>query len=155
MKELRSRRLLISAVIAFLALPQQRAHADDRSRRSVQEIEALEIEHNKALINGDVATLENMMSEDYTLITTRGELRSRAEVLRIFSHPKFNFEYRQISDIRIRVYGDTAIVTGRATQSVQQGGKDNGDTYIYTRVYVRHGGAWLAVALQATRVETD
>ena len=154
MKALCSRTRSTSVVLALCALAEI-AVADDRSRQAVQEIEALEIAHNKALISGDVATLENMMSDDYTLITTRGELRSRAEVLRVFSNPKFNFEYRQVSDIRIRVYGDTAIVTGRATQSVQRGGKDNGDTYIYTRIYVRRGGAWLAVALQATRVESD
>src|SRR5215467_11736585 len=130
------------------------AYAQSYPGRAAAEIEALETAHNLALVKGDVAALESMMSDDFTFITTRGELRTKAEVVRIFSDPRFNFVYRQISDIRVRVYGDTAVVTGRSTQSTQdRGGKDSSEAYRYTRVYVRRNGRWLAVALQTTREE--
>jgi uncharacterized protein (TIGR02246 family) len=152
MKGLRSRIEGIFAAIP-LCLLIALAHAGDQSNRAKREIEALEMAHNKALVRGDVAALASMMSDDYTLITSRGDLRTRAEVLRIFSNPKFNFEFREIKDLNIRVYGDTAVVIGRSAQTAQKDGSENSEAYVYTRVYVRHGDGWLAVALQMTRVD--
>ncbi len=66
-----------------------------------------------AIVHGDSAALERMTSEDYTFITLRGELRSKAE-----------------------------------------NGKDYSGDYRFTRVYIRAGGKWQTVALQATRIES-
>ena len=69
-----------------------------------REIESLEEARNLAVLHGDVAALDRMTSDDYTFITLRGELRSGS----------FHYESRQISDLKVRVYGNTDIVTGRS-----------------------------------------
>jgi len=115
------------------------------------QILSLETEHNAAIAHGDVSALETMTSDDYTFITPRGFLVTKAQVLRALANGEFKYEYRQIYDVKIRVYGDAAVVTGRSLYTGQNQGKEQGGAFRYTRVYVRQNGRWLAVAWQATR----
>jgi uncharacterized protein (TIGR02246 family) len=119
----------------------------------VAEIRALEAAHNAALANRDVAALEKMMSEDFTFVTPRGDLRARQDILKAVAAGSIGNEYLESSDLRIRIYADTAVVTGRAVQTAQRAGKDYTELFRFTRVYVRRGGQWLAVALQMTRLD--
>jgi ketosteroid isomerase-like protein len=118
---------------------------------AVAQILGLETEHNAAIAHGDVSTLDTMTSDDYTFITPRGFLVTKAQVLKALANGEFKYEYRQIQDVKIRVYGDAAVVTGRSLYTGQSQGKEQSGTFRYTRVYVRQNGRWLAVAWQATR----
>jgi len=71
-----------------------------------QEIRALEQERNRAILQGDAVALERMTADDYTFITLRGELRTKSEIVKGFESGSFKYESRQISDLKIRVYGD-------------------------------------------------
>jgi uncharacterized protein (TIGR02246 family) len=117
----------------------------------VAEIRALEAADNQAIFHGDAAAVEKMTSEDHTFITPRGMLLTRAQMLEGVANGAFGNEYREVNDLRIRVYGDAAVVTGRTRLTRQEGGKDYSDAYRFTRVYVRQHGAWRAVAWQASR----
>lgn len=129
------------------------AQAPAAATSSEQEIRALENERNQAILNGDAATLERMTSDDYTFITLRGELRTKSEIVKGFQSGSFKYDSRTISDLNVRVYGDTAIVTGRATQKGSERGKDYSGDYRFTRVYVKQNGRWMTVALQTTRIQ--
>ena len=94
-----------------------------------------------------------MTSDDYTFITLRGEMRTKAEILKGFASGSFHYESREISDLKVRVYGDTAIVTGRSVQKGMENGKDYSGGYWFTRVYVKQNGHWLTVALQTTLIQ--
>jgi len=118
-----------------------------------QEIKALEQERNRAILQGDAAALGRMTADDYSFITLRGELRTKSEIVKGFESGSFKYESRQISDLKIRVYGDTAVVTGRSTQKGRENGKDYSGDYRFTRVYVKQNGRWLTVALQTTLVQ--
>ena len=121
--------------------------------KAKEEISALETARNQAIVHGDAAALEHMTSDDYTFITLRGELRTKAEIVKGFSSGSFKYSSRDISDLNIRVYGDAAVVTGRASQKGAENGKDYSGDYRFTRVYVKQNGRWLTVALQTTLVE--
>jgi ketosteroid isomerase-like protein len=117
-----------------------------------REIESLEEARNQAVLHGDVAALDRMTSDDYTFITLRGELRTKSDILKGFASGSFHYESRQISDLKVRVYGDTAIVTGRSMQKGMENGKDYSGDYRFTRVYVKEKGHWVTVALQTTLI---
>ncbi len=129
------------------------AIAQPVSRTAQDEIRSLENARNDAIVRGDAAALERMTSEDYTFITLRGELRSKAEIVKGFAAGTFKYDSREISDLNIRVYGDAAVVTGRSKQKGAENGKDYSGDYRFTRVYIRTNGRWQTVALQATRIE--
>ena len=117
-----------------------------------REILRLEDARNQAVIHGDVTALDRMTSDDYTFITLRGELRTKSDILKGFASGSFHYESRQISDLKVRVYGDTAVVTGRSVQKGIENGKDYSGDYRFTRVYVKQTGRWVTVALQTTLI---
>jgi uncharacterized protein (TIGR02246 family) len=120
---------------------------------SEQEIRALEDERNRAILKGDAAALERMTADDYTFITLRGELRTKSEIVKGFQSGSFKYDSRTISDLNIRVYGDTAIVVGRSIQKGSENGKDYSGDYRFTRVYVKQKARWITVALQTTPIQ--
>ena len=117
------------------------------------EILKLEEERNQAIVHGDAAALERMTDDDYSFITLRGELRTKKEIVQGFKSGSFHYESREISDLNVRLFGNTAVVTGRSNQKGKENGKDYSGDYRFTRVYVKQDGRWLTVALQATLIQ--
>ena len=116
------------------------------------EIKRLEEMRNQAVLHGDVAVLDRMTSDDYTFITLRGEMRTKQEILKGFASGSFHYDSRQIFDLKVRVYGNTAVVTGRSVQKGMENGKDYSGDYWFTRVYVKQNDRWVTVALQTTPI---
>ena len=63
---------------------------------------------------------------------------------------QLRYEAIDVTDMVVRVYGDTAVVTARADVRGHQLGEDFSGPYRYTRVWVRRSGHWQAVSYQAT-----
>jgi ketosteroid isomerase-like protein len=116
------------------------------------EIRALERAFDEAIVRRDVAALDKMTSDDFTLISLNGDLHGKADVLKYFATHASEYEYRESDNLRFRVYGDAAVVTGRTVETVQENGKDNSYVYRFTRVYIWQKGRWLLVAVQPTRI---
>jgi ketosteroid isomerase-like protein len=49
-------------------------------------------------------------------------------------------------DVKVRVHGDTTVVTGRTTQKGEYKGQPSISPVLFTRVYARRGGQWQLVA---------
>lgn len=54
--------------------------------------------------------------------------------------------------MKVRVYGSTAVIMGKADVKGMLGGKDATGQIMFTRVYVKKGGQWQSVAFQQTSV---
>ena len=145
---------IILAILASIQLSvAQNTSATSRDAAVVKQIEHLEEARNQAILKSDAASIEKMTSDDYTFITLKGELRTKAEIVKGFSSGSFKYESRTISDLKVRVYGDTAVVTGRSIQKGVENGKDYSGDYWFTRVYVKQNNAWITVALQTTMIQ--
>jgi len=151
------RHMLVAAVlVAMVSLAiseKNRASSAPNDAGTNAQILELEKERNRAITSGDAAALERMTSDDYTFITLRGELRTKAEIVQGFKTGAFHYDSRQISDLNVRVYGTTAVVTGRSIQKGSENGKDYSGDYRFTRVYVKQDGRWQTVALQTTLIQ--
>jgi ketosteroid isomerase-like protein len=145
---------LLMAAISMLSaeLWAQSVGPKSVSSDAAEQIRVLEKAFDEAIVRRDVSALDRMTSDDFTLISLNGELHAKAEVLKYFATHASEYEYRKTDNLRIRIYGDAAVVIGRTIQTIQENGKDHSDAYRFTRVYVRQEGRWLLVALQPTRV---
>ncbi len=63
---------------------------------------------------------------------------------------QLRYESMNVTDMVVRLYGDTAVVTARADVKGHQLGEDFSGPYRYTRVWVRRNGRWQTVSYQAT-----
>ena len=145
-------RLAASTLLLVTVAWSQTGISPANDAQTKNEILDLEHQRNEAILKGDAAALERMTADEYTFITLRGELRTKAEIVKGFKSGSFHYDSRKIFDLNVRLYGDTAIVTGRSVQSGKEDSKDYSGDYRFTRVYVKQGGHWQTVALQTTAV---
>ncbi len=117
-----------------------------------QAVGQLHSEGIQALVRADTATLERMWADDYSFTNPGGNVMNKAGYIGALKSGGLKFETLDITDTQIRVYGDAAVVTGRATVKGKGGNQDINDQIRYTSVYVKRQGQWQGVATQATRI---
>src|SRR5258708_13366289 len=100
--------LFVVAVMLSSCLVGQAQKASDSNLSTEEQIKSIEEERNRAILSGDAATLDRMTADDYTFITLRGELRTKAEIVKGFQSGAFKYESQTISELKFRVYVDTA-----------------------------------------------
>ena len=147
-------KLLLMAAIAMLpaGIWAQSVGPKSVPRDAAEQIRALEEAFDAAIVRRDVSALDKLTSDEFTLISMNGDLHTKAEVLKYFSTLTSPYEYRKTEDLRVRVLGDAAVVTGRTLETFQENGKDHSDAFRFTHVYIRQNGYWLLVAAQPTRL---
>jgi ketosteroid isomerase-like protein len=126
-----------------------------RSERheSRHEIDQLEEAWRNAALHHDAAAMASLLSEDYIGITASGTLQSKDETLASLRAGALQFSQLDLSDRKVRFYGQTALVTSRAEISGTNPNGPISGSYRYTRVYVRDDkGAWKIVSFEASRI---
>jgi uncharacterized protein (TIGR02246 family) len=105
-----------------------------------------------ATIAGDVAAVGAMMTDDLTYTHSSGVEETKAEFLEGLKSGKY--VYREITPRgrRVRVHGDTAIVSGPAHIVIEPGGKRTELELYFTELYVKEGGQWRMALWQSTRL---
>ena len=118
---------------------------------AVEAIKRLETERHKALVAGDVAAVDRLYSADYTS-AVGSSFRTKAEVLADLKSGALKLETSSNDETNVRVYGNTAVVTGKSTAKVTDHGVDTSGQAYFTRVYVNHMGRWRLVANHSSRI---
>jgi ketosteroid isomerase-like protein len=117
------------------------------------EIDRLEDHWRTAVLTSNVAAMDTLLAKDYIAITANGTLQTRDEALAGLRSGAVHFKSLEITDRKVRFYGNTALVTSRAEVSGTTPEGDLTGSYRYTRVYVRDtGGIWRIVSFEASRI---
>jgi len=122
------------------------------NQQAEQEIRQQEARRFEAIVRGDLATLEGILSDDLTYTHATGVFETKAEFLGKLKSGQVKYESFAPQDIRVRVYGTTGVVTGVARVKVQVKGELLQFQLRFTDVYVKKDDRWQMVAWQATRV---
>jgi len=113
---------------------------------------AIEREWGEAMVAKDVPTLSRILADDFTEVDPTGSLRAKDIVLAEAGSGDFKVDSYTARDLKARVYGDTAVVTGVSDLKATFKGEDMSGSYRWTDTFVRRNGRWQAVASQVTRV---
>lgn len=130
----------------------QTALAPPQESTDMQELTRLERVWNDAYVRGDADALDNLCSDDLIVTMTDMQVLNKAVSIRIVRSGKVKFQRYQTSDIRIRVYGDAAVVTGRLERTRNAQGHQANDNWRFTKFYVRRDGKWQVVAWHASTI---
>ena len=117
-----------------------------------QSIKALTEQGRQAALKGDVPTLDKLLADDYIGIDPAGGTGTKADTLENFKSGKLKAEAIDISDLKVRVYGDTALVNATTNLKGHFGDMDISGQYRSVRVWVKRKGQWQSVSFQSTRV---
>jgi ketosteroid isomerase-like protein len=115
-----------------------------------QAVRQVEDRRIKAMIDDDFATLEAVLADDLTYGHSNGLVDTKASYLETLRSGKTKYLTMDRAPSVVRVYGDTAIITGTATLSLR--GQAAPFTLRYTLAYVMREKQWRMVAWQSTRL---
>jgi ketosteroid isomerase-like protein len=136
----------ISAMLVALVAFQAQAPDTDVT------LARLEREWNAAHVQGDATSLERIFADDLVVVVPGMRPLSKADSLGMFKVGGMRFDRYESLDIQSRVYGDTAIVTGRIRRTRSIAGKTMDDDWRFTKVYLRRAGNWQVVSFHASNV---
>jgi ketosteroid isomerase-like protein len=156
-------RVILILVAGFAATVLSSAPSDDRQDNGAErEIRELELELSRAVVAGDRAFFERVLADDFTHTSHSGKFKTRAEWM---AENKFEnrqgqtqagkttYEAFEVDDLAVRIYGETAVVTGQSTPKGRNAkGEPIRGRYRFLRVWVKRGGRWQVAAFQGTRV---
>ena len=126
------------------------AVVDAGDQDTIREIVDIERQAKEATLRRDAEFPVRMLADDYVAISPLGQVTTKKEAISARRSGQLRYENMDVSDMVVRLYGDTAIVTARADVKGHQLGEDFSGLYRYTRVWVRRAGRWQAVSYQAT-----
>ncbi|MGA2102021.1 MAG: nuclear transport factor 2 family protein [Candidatus Sulfotelmatobacter sp.] len=144
---------LLAALPAFSAQHvsiRPRMAVDSGDQDTIREIVDMERQAKEASLRRDAEFPQRSLADDYVAISPLGQVTTKKEAVSARKSAQLRYDTIDVSDMVVRLYGDTAIVTARADVKGRQLGEDFSGPYRYTRVWVRKAGHWQAVSYQAT-----
>ena len=146
----------VIAMLVVLAVAVPASMLAQQNSKAEKEVRAVLDEIQKAVLKGGVeaaAFFDKYNADDFTLIGPNGAVQTKAENLEGFRSGKTGYQKMDFSDVKVRIYGNTAVVTGIVKFIGEQAGVNyTGNQYRFTRVFVRQGGIWKHVLIQNTRI---
>lgn len=144
---------LLAAAPAFSAqhvVLHPRHGYDSGDQDTIRQIVDMERQAKDASLRRDAEFSLRALADDYVAITPLGQVTTKEENISARRSGQLRYDAMNVTDMVVRLYGDTAVVTARADVKGHQLGEDLSGPYRYTRVWVRRNGRWQAVSYQAT-----
>jgi hypothetical protein len=142
-------------LLALLILPVTNALFAQTKPSKVSEILIqMERDWSQADVQKDTAALNRILAEDWIGVDFQGTVMTKADVLKeLAAHSDVTAtESTEISEIKVRIFGNTGLVSGTEFEKSQYRGKDSSGKYIWMDVFVLREGRWQAVASQSTKL---
>jgi ketosteroid isomerase-like protein len=109
-------------------------------------IRSLELKWTESYKQRSIDILSSLLAEDFVITIEDGNVYSKTGYISHTADGSTHVQVAEMSDLKVRLHGDTAVVTG----SYHERGDTNGKAYEYrdrlTDVWMRRGGKWQVVA---------
>ncbi len=152
------KQIIIVAVLAFVlpifASAQTKNKAANKLSKIEQQILQLEKEGREAALSNDVEANDRLLADNWMNTNANGTTTTKARLMELLKSSPFKIMSIEDDDVMVRVFGDSAVVTGRATS--KRIGQDNAvitGQVRFTRVYAKQKGQWKVVAAQSTPIK--
>jgi hypothetical protein len=143
-------------LLALLLLPTPSAlFAQSKANKAfAEQLIQMERDWSQADVKKDAAALNRILAEDWTGIDFQGTVLTKPEVLRqVDLHSDATAtESSELGEMKIRIFGNTALVSGTEIERSEYKGKDSSGKYIWTDIFVRRNGRWQAISSQSTKI---
>jgi len=121
-------------------------------REMHQEVDALERQWRQAQLSDDIDTMDKLLSDDFLGTTANGQVVTKAQQLDRMKTHALALTQLDISDTKIKLIGQVAIVNSLAQIAGMMDEKPIEGAFRYTRVYQRlPNGTWKITSFSATR----
>jgi ketosteroid isomerase-like protein len=143
---------LIVAVLVFAIAAQTQTQAQTQTESVEQELIKLENEWADAWVKSDIVFFDRIEADDYTWTAPEGFVMTKADDLALLKSGRSVITSWVLADMKVRVYGDAAVVTGRCTTKETYKGEDVSGQFQWTDTWVKRDGRWQCVAGHTSRI---
>ena len=144
----------VAAVVFLLANSGcQNSLGDEQQADARAEIMAAEEQLNGAILASDFDALDTLWADDYVHTSRTGVVRTKRDRLSQLTSGSIDYLSSDRSDVRIRAYENTAIVTGlKVTEVLRDGARYSPPPTRFTRVWVRTPAGWKLAGMHSSAV---
>jgi len=122
------------------------------SEEDVKTVAALDTKYQAAVKSNDAATMDQILADDFVLVTGRGKVLRKADVIESARKKEVSYEHQEEEPgtQKVRVWGDTAVVTALLWIKAVQGVKPVDYKLWFSDTYVRTPAGWRYMFGQAS-----
>ena len=132
--------------VFFLLLLLTIAAAAQDNAGTASQVRKLEEKWTEAYKSRQISILSSLLAEEFVITVEDGNTYSKAGYITHSADPKVQVEVAELSDIRVHVHGNVAVVTG----AYHETGRSSGKPYEYhdrlTDVWIKVGNTWQVIA---------
>jgi ketosteroid isomerase-like protein len=141
-----------AALLALAALLAPALARGAPSARLVARLKAQADAWDRAIVAKDRAAIEANMAADFRQIDARGNVETKASFVDGLVSPDLALDPYTVEDFEVRIYGDTALISGRTRMTGRYQGRPFDTHYRYIDVYVKRRGVWKIVSVQISPI---
>ena len=146
--------ILLRGTAVFFVAWMMLAPADVNAQDRADQLRAVERARLRSLVDADVATARRLHADDFELINPVGGTLSKEQYLRDVASGALDYLEWEPGEIRVRLYGDSAVLRYQAHLRVSvKGSAGRAVTFWHTDLYERRNGRWQIVWAHATQVQ--
>ena len=108
-------------------------------------------EFSQAIVSNNAKAVARFLANDWVVIDPDGGVIDKSRFLGVIESGALTHESMESEDLRVRVYGDTAVVTALTRTKGKFMGQDFSTLERATDIFVKQDGRWQCVITQLTR----
>jgi hypothetical protein len=131
---------------------ERRTNATGDGTAVEQQIKTLHAQGREAALKADSSFWEEYLADDYVGVGADGSLLTKDQSVEMLKSGAIRYEAIDERNVKVRVYGDTAVVSAVASLKLSVNKSPLTGNYRETFVWVKQEGNWKLASFQATRV---
>lgn len=142
-------------LLVFLFLATLNAAGPQSKRDSASQVLAVEKQWNEVYKRGDIATMNSLLTDDFIITVEDGSTFSKPGYIAHTGNSTVHVQVSDMSDLQVRMHGNTAVVTG----AYHEKGTDKGKAYEYrdrlTDIWMNYSGRWRLIASHYSALSSE
>ena len=150
---MRSKVLITLSTLIITLTASFAVHAQPKPNVPHDEVRKLERAWLDAYEKKDVAAMNAIVADDFTITFTDGSMQTKPQIIESLKRPGNSTNKFRTENVESRSYGDTVILIGLVITEWSQNGEKKTDRSRYTDTYIKRNGKWQVVASHLSKAE--
>ena len=146
---------VVAFSLSMAASEKNQSEESNMNDKTSQELLELEKNFQKAIVENDAEAIAHFIVDDWIIVDAEGGIIDKDKFLAVIKSGTLTHDAMNLEQPRVRVYGNTAVITGRATSSGKYMGSPFTTLERSTDVFVKLGNRWRCVLTQLTSLPVE
>jgi ketosteroid isomerase-like protein len=140
---------IVSSLLLSLSCSGTKQPSSDAENvsKALKEVLQVEFKLATAIQRKDTDTLNHLYNDDYLLTGPDGRVVNKADLVASVGDATLEEDSLELDDLRLRLFDNVAILTGRAVARIRVRGEDYSGSYRGTGIFLKRQGRWEVIGV--------